>query len=228
MNIIIVEKSGSLKELALKTFDENELYKKAGFKSADGFKLQTDWGANVSGKQYQIFVYGKTNGRAGQENKYEFPPPIDNTLFFGSCLLVNKSADGKLNNLTKNEWKNIYEYLYGGFEDLGDEDTDDDSEGEGEELVPRTKEGYVKDGFVVDDAEGEDESEEGDDEDDESYEETSEEEIVQKKKTTRATTKPKTPATKKTKETISEKPQTVFETANYLDCTSELSEEEYI
>jgi hypothetical protein len=84
ITILVVEKSGSIKELTLKLFDEKELYKKAGFKSADGFKLQTEWGVDHKNKSMNVCVYGKTNGRAGQENKYEFPPPIDTTLFFGS------------------------------------------------------------------------------------------------------------------------------------------------
>ena len=41
VNIIIIEKSGSVKELEVKTYNESELYKKAGFKTEKDFKLQT-------------------------------------------------------------------------------------------------------------------------------------------------------------------------------------------
>jgi hypothetical protein len=193
LTILCVEKTGSIKEIELKTYNETELYKKAGFKSAEGFELQTEWGAEVNGKVHTVSVYGKTDGRAGQENKYDFPPPIDNTLFFGGCILINK-IDGVPSNLTKATWKVIYEHLFGGFED------------------------YVKDDFVVDD----------DDYEEDEVEESSEEEIVVKK--TKKQVSKKTATKKKTTKTTQ---QNVFtkitdEADSYLDCTSELSEEDYV
>jgi hypothetical protein len=220
--ILIVDKSGKIKELEVKNYDENELYKKAGFKSSEGFELQTEWGAQVNGKTYSVSVFGKTNGRAGQENKYEFPPPIDNTLLFGSCVIVNKK-NGQPSNISKDEWKSVYEHLYGGFEDIGSEDSDEEETDEDDDR-PRTKEGYVKDGFIVDDKEDGDDNEY---EDCSSEEETSEEEIVVKAKS-------KKPSKKPEKQTKKNKPKTVFENIlnevqeNYLDCSSELAEESYV
>ena len=155
VTILVIEKGGSIKEVELKTYSESELYKKAGFRSVEGFELQTEWGAEIDGKIYSVSVYGKTTGRAGQENKYEFPPPIDNLLLFGSCVLVN-TVKGVPTSITKSEWKIVYEHLYGGFEDIGDEDSEL-SEDDIDEDVPRTKEGYVKDDFIVDDDELDDE-----------------------------------------------------------------------
>ena len=43
--------------------------------------------------KYYINVYGKTNGKASSENKYDFPPPIDNTLFFGNIKLKKPSVE---------------------------------------------------------------------------------------------------------------------------------------
>ena len=220
--ILIVDKTGKIKELEVKNYDENELYKKAGFKSAEGFELQTEWGAQVNGKTYSVSVFGKTNGRAGQENKYEFPPPIDNTLLFGSCVIVNKK-NGQPSNISKDEWKSVYEHLYGGFEDIGSEDSDEEETDEDDDR-PRTKEGYVKDGFIVDDKDDYDDNEY---EDCSSEEETSEEEIVVKAKA-------KKPSKKPEKQTKKNKPKTVFENIlnevqeNYLDCSSELAEENYV
>jgi hypothetical protein len=237
ITILCVEKTGTIKEIELKTYNETDLFKKAGFKTAQDFELQTEWGAEINGKAYSVSVFGKANGRAGQENKYDFPPPIDTTLLFGSCLLVNK-VDGVPTNLSKGEWKLIYEHLFGGFEDIGDEDSEE-SEDDLSDSVPRTKEGYVKDGFIVDD----------DDEDDEDYEDnesdyvSTEEEVIVKKKQTKKTeiktakpttkTAEKKTSTKKNSEK-SEKPvKNVFtkmqeEPDIYLDCTSELSEEDYV
>lgn len=246
--IIVVEKTGALKELALKSFDEAELYKKAGFKTADGFKCHTQWVVDkLNHKSYSICVYGKTSGRANQENKFEFPPPIDNTLFFGNCLIVNKAASS-VAPLSVLEWNSIYEHLYGGFEDIGAEDSDeeDDEEDEDDDL-PRTKSGYVKDGFIVDDDavdddDNDDEEEEDDDEEEEEDEESAEEEekVVTKSKSRSAPKTPsKAPVVKKTraprqsKAKAQVKPQTVFNAPassddNYLECASELSEESYV
>jgi len=214
VTILIVEKGGAIQECELKTYDETELYKKAGLKSATDFELQSEWGAQIDGKTYSVSVFGKTNGRAGQENKYEFPPPIDSVLFFGSCILVNK-VNNKAANLTKSEWTKIYEHLYGGFEDLGDEDSEL-SEDDVDDDVPRTKEGYVKDDFVVDDDDCDD-----DYESEEEVSEESEEEVVVKKG------KKKVAASKKGK-----KSETVFglatDEANYLNCEDELSEDDYV
>jgi len=149
VRLLIVEKNGTIKESVLKTWNEEELYKKAGFESEQGFKLATTWKVDDINKQsYTINVYGKTDGRATQENKYEFPPPIDETLFFGSCLIVNMRNDKPV-SLTSAEWTCIYEKLYGGFESLGEEDSEEDSDEYDD--VPKTKSGYAKDGFIVDD-----------------------------------------------------------------------------
>ena len=63
-------------------------------------------------KTYKISLYGKDSGRAGMENKYELPPPVDNILFFGKIALVNDMDD-----LTIDLWNKIYEQLFGGFFD---------------------------------------------------------------------------------------------------------------
>lgn len=236
-SIIIVEKLGNIKEVNVKTIEEADLYKKAGYKTPDGFKCYAQWNIEELGdKSYSIYVYGKTTGRANQENKYEFPPPIDNTLFFGNCIVVNK-VDDKIGSLTEAEWEAIYEYLYGGFEDLGDDDDEDDDEDEDANL-PRTKSGYVKDDFIVDDDEIEMEEEEDDDYEDE--EDDDEEDYVEKssrsKKSTRKTaTKSKSKkaesnggkSTKKAAPVENLFTKVTREAEAYLDCTSELSEESY-
>jgi hypothetical protein len=80
--ILIVEKTGVIKESSVKSYVETDLYKKAGLKSPEGFEQVHQW--TIDGTT--ISLYGKTSGRAGQENKYDFPPPVDKILFFGSCI----------------------------------------------------------------------------------------------------------------------------------------------
>ena len=157
LTIIIVEKTGSLKSLSIKDYKVEELYKKCGFKKANDFIKQVEWSAKYDGKKYFIEVFAKKEGRANSENKYDFPPPIDTTLFFGSCAILAylKQSDGSKSytDLSLPLWNKIYEKLFGGFEDLAATAAEDEAEEDELANVPKekkTKQGYLKDGFVVD------------------------------------------------------------------------------
>jgi hypothetical protein len=170
LSIIIVEKPGTLKSLVVKDFKEELLFKKCGFQKADGFQEQNTWSVKYNGEKIYIAVYGKKEGRANSENKYDFPPPIDNTLFFGSCAILAIKLDKKtFIDLTLEMWEKIYEKLFGGFEDLNSTALEDEDEIDELAFVPKekkTKNGYLKDGFVVD-SDGDEEEFSGDEEDDE-------------------------------------------------------------
>jgi hypothetical protein len=156
--IVIVDKTGTLKEVNAKDLNKDDLYKKCGFKKSDGFEKLTEWTTKISGEgKFITSVYGKTDGKANMENKYDFPPPIDTTLIFGSCVVIceTKQEDGKviLADLTIDLWNKIYEKLFGGFEDLTATCAEDEEEEDELAAVPdkyKTKQGYLKDGFVVD------------------------------------------------------------------------------
>ena len=177
LNIIIVERTGTLKLLSIKDFKEEELFKKCGFKKSEDFLKQTEWNVKYDSKKYYIQVFAKTDGRANSENKYDFPPPIDNKLFFGCCAIVAylKNSDGtKLyTNLSLQIWNKIYEKLFGGFEDLAATAAEDENEEDELANVPKekkTKQGYLKDGFVVDSSDADESVSVTGSEDDESYE----------------------------------------------------------
>lgn len=207
LEVIIVEKNASLKLLCVKDFKEEDLYKKCGFKKADDFTKQTEWTVKMDGNKYLIQVYAKTEGRANNENKYDFPPPIDTKLFFGNCAIVakkfniNETLDKWGNvNLTLDLWEKVYEKLFGGFEDLNATAEEDEDEIDELKNVPKekkTKNGYLKDGFVVDSDDDEPDTEDDDDDDEE--EDTDEEDTDENDDT-----------------------ELTLE-----DCGSELSEEEY-
>lgn len=175
LDIIIVERLGSLKLLSIKDFKQEELYKKCGFKKAEDFNKQTEWTLKYDGKKYLIQVFAKSEGRANSENKYDFPPPIDTKLFYGSCAIVGqvkKDHGSKCYvNLSLTIWNKIYEKLFGGFEDLVATAKEDEEEEDELANVPKekkTKDGYLKDGFVVDSSDTEENSlsfSESDDED---------------------------------------------------------------
>ena len=181
LDVIIVEKGGSLKTLAVKDFKLDELYKKCGFKKGEDFVKQVEWNAKYDGKKYFVEVYAKTDGRPNSENKYDFPPPIDTTLFFGNCAILAylKKSDGSAEyvSLSMPLWNKIYEKLFGGFEDLAATAAEDEAEEDELANVPKekkTKQGYLKDGFVVDSSDTE-ENNSGDNSQDESEEEDEDE-----------------------------------------------------
>jgi hypothetical protein len=185
LDVIIIERLGSLKILSIKDFKQEELYKKCGFKKSEDFIKQVEWNVKCDGKKYIIQVFGKTDGRANSENKYDFPPPIDNKLFYGSCAIIGqiKKDDGtKIHtNLTISIWNKIYEKLFGGFEDLAATAKEDEEEEDELDNIPKekkTKNGYLKDGFVVDSSDTEEtftsNSEETCDDDDDAIEESNE------------------------------------------------------
>lgn len=222
--IVVIDRAGTAKTVSIKDFAEDTLYKKVGFKSGDGFVLQHTWGAD-DGVDHAVQLYAKKSGKAGQENKYDFPPPVDEMLFFGSCALVGSDlATGKIVDLTEEDWEEIYEFLFGGFEDIGSEDSDDDDDDDDIETddeletikkttgieVKQTKQGYAKDGFIVDD----DEVEDDDYSDEESSEKTPPKKLLVKGR------KPVPPPIK-----VQEPAPNDLQVD---DCESELSEESYV
>lgn len=143
--VIIVQKNGDLKEQKVNQFSKNELYKKAGLKQSDKFECRAKWTI----KNRTVELWAKDSGRANMENKYDFPPPVDSNLYFGNCILVDINGD----DLSEDDWLEMYEALFGGFEDLSATVKEDEEESdELDNISPskKTKQGYLKDGFVVD------------------------------------------------------------------------------
>jgi hypothetical protein len=179
--VVIVDKTGTLKITNIKDYKEEELYKKCSFKKPDDFSKQTEWSVKIDGSKYKIALFAKTEGKANTENKYDFPPPVDTTLYFGSCVLVGKSTGPNgsetLVSLTLELWNKIYEKLFGGFENLDATCAEDEEEEDELANVPaekKTKQGYLKDGFVVDSDDDDDSDEENSsyEDDDDSEEES--------------------------------------------------------
>jgi len=225
--IVLVEKSGSLKTLNVKEYSEDTLYKKAGLKVGEGFVLQHTWGAE-DGLDQSIKLYAKKNGRSGQENKYDFPPPVDEVLFFGPCILVGcELSTGKPVDLEEEDWEEIYEFLFGGFEDLDSEDSEDDEDVDTEDeleaiqkttgtVVKQTKQGYAKDGFIVDDDESDEDYDEETDESDDESDDTPPKKLL---------VKGRIPKSKQT--AVVAVTPAVENNLTIEDCESELSEESY-
>ena len=161
-SIIIVDKGASIKSTKAKDVTRETLYKKCGFRKAEGFELRNKFVI----KKFQVEtveVWARDTGKAGTENKYELPPPIDQVLYFGSIAIAAFDSDNKFIDLTQDTWKKVYEHLFGGFEDIGSPESEAEYSEDELESVPaeeKTKDGYLKDGFVVDTNEDSSDSEE--------------------------------------------------------------------
>ena len=162
--IVMISKTSSVKTEKVKNFSIDDLYKKCKFRKKNDFGIRHTW--NYKNNYYSL--YSKDTGRANSENKYDLPPPIDNDLYFGSMIVIKHTKKTPKNNevvdLEDKEWLKLYEHLFGGFEDLGDEDSLSEEEDIPDEL--KTKHGYLKDGFVVS-SDAEDEYVPDNDDDDE-------------------------------------------------------------
>jgi len=164
------------------------LSKKCGYRNNDGFSCYHTWryknkskrnskkkvfslndtGADtdtdtgpVIPKYIYIDVWAKTDGRAGNENKYELPPPIDELIIFGNIALVARVDKETAIDLTVEMWNVIYENLFGGFEDLATTAVEDENEIDELDSIPKhkkTSNGYLKDGFIVEDDDDDDDA----------------------------------------------------------------------
>lgn len=155
VKILLVEKQGTIKETNVKKMERADIYKKCSFRKPDGFQKRTAWKIEDI---YYIELWSRDTGKAGTENKYDFPPPIDSELYFGTCCLIKTTDGDDIVDLTKEEWLLAYEKLFGGFEDI--EQEEEFSEDELECIPDEMKSnGYLKDGFVVSDEFEDDDSE---------------------------------------------------------------------
>jgi hypothetical protein len=172
--IVIVSKTGTLTEVVVEPENETTLdeltillSKKCGYRNHNGFSCYHTYkyknkkkfsfyvdNEDVIPKYIYVDVWAKTDGRAGNENKYEMPPPVDEIIYYGNIALVARIDKEHAVNLTATIWNVIYERLFGGFEDLASTAVEDENEIDELDLIPayqKTINGYLKDGFVVDD-----------------------------------------------------------------------------
>ena len=151
MKIVIIEKTGKIKTQIVKSLTVDKIYKKCKFQKPKDFDKRHTW----KYKTNFVSVYSKDSGRAGHENKFDLPPPIDSKLYFGNMVIIQheneEPCDNSIIETTKEDWDKIYTHLMGGFDDLDEEEEEEEEEEIPEEFL--TKQGYSKEsGFIVDDA----------------------------------------------------------------------------
>jgi hypothetical protein len=150
--IVIVQKNGDSVSQEVRDASSENLYKRVGLRVPGTFAKQVSWKVGCDGNSIYVSIYARNTGNAGQENKTELPPPIDNDLYFGRIAIVaSKDEDGEDPvDLPFEIWKSVREKLFGGFEDLGGDDSSESEDDIAPEMM--TKHGYEKDGFVVDES----------------------------------------------------------------------------
>ena len=157
VKVVLISKNCDVKNKNVMLTDLDLLYKKCGFNSSEDFERRHTWSYSGS----YLSLYSKNIGKARTENKYDCPPPCDKPedLYFGTLVIIKHSSEepdiSEIENLEVSQWETFYDVAFGGFESLGDEDSSDD---ELEEIPKemKTKDGYLKDGFVVDTASSDD------------------------------------------------------------------------
>ena len=89
-NVLVINKNGSIEEIVI---DLDKLYSVCDYKSNKDFeKIHS----------YDVYeIYGKTKGKADNENKYMFPNL--NKEIYGKACVVKKNGD-----LTLQEWNDFF------------------------------------------------------------------------------------------------------------------------
>ena len=147
--IVLINKNSDVKQTKIKDLSREILHIKCGFKNNNDFDRRTIWNIVIEDEVYNIELWAKNSARANTENKYDFPPPVDTELYFGTCALIRVDDDENIIDLTTEVWEKVYEFLFGGFEDLNSEEEPSEDELKNVPDEMKTKAGYLKDGFVV-------------------------------------------------------------------------------
>ena len=176
--IVLINKNSDVKQTKIKDLSREILHIKCGFKNNNDFDRRTIWNIVIEDEVYNIELWAKNSARANTENKYDFPPPVDTELYFGTCALIRVDDDENIIDLTTEVWEKVYEFLFGGFEDLNSEEEPSEDELKNVPDEMKTKAGYLKDGFVVSTDSDKDENSVDEDYEDES-EDDSEDESLQ-------------------------------------------------
>ena len=117
-----------------------------------------------------LTLFGYTEGRAGQENKHELPPPLDQTLCFGDILVVACKSQHDWKHpvtFTLEQYEKFYNKQFGGFDDIDSENSSTDSEHELDAEPDVGPDGEVEEKDAELDGDAEDDDEETDEEEEE-------------------------------------------------------------
>ena len=157
VNLVLVKKAEELVESKMKDFNFDSLYKKCKFRKEDGFSRRTIWKLKLKGEPYRVALYARDFGKGEWKTSMIFLLPLIKTLYFGVIALVRLDMEDNevALDMDKTLWLKIYEKLFGGFPSLADTAQEDMEEEDELDNIPadqKTKHGYLKDDFIVDDS----------------------------------------------------------------------------
>lgn len=118
--VILIDKTGTTKEIGIT--DPTTLFKKAGFKTGDGFDEIFVWEIVWEDVKYTISLFAKKTGRV-PKNAYGFPPPLEDASFYGNCILMCHEHD-----LTVKIWDNLFESIYEKYDEDDDESAEEEED----------------------------------------------------------------------------------------------------
>ena len=94
--IVLINKNSEVKQTKIKDLSREILHIKCGFKNNNDFDKRTVWNIAIEEEVYNIELWAKNSARANTENKYDFPPPVDTELYFGTCALIRVDDDDNI------------------------------------------------------------------------------------------------------------------------------------
>tara|TARA_Y100000389_G_scaffold159683_1_gene161596 strand:- start:941 stop:1393 length:453 start_codon:yes stop_codon:yes gene_type:complete len=74
-----------------------------------------------------LSLYAWSDGESGTENKHELPPPLADKLYFGNAYII-AHIDNEIVDIQMDDYKDLQEKYFEGFDDIGSEDTWSDEE----------------------------------------------------------------------------------------------------
>lgn len=84
MKYVIVSRIGKLNSSDILSMDEfNKKYK---LNTVNGYQLFHTWNYTLNDIDYDLLLYTKLSGKL--MNKYKFPPPHENQVFYSECLFI--------------------------------------------------------------------------------------------------------------------------------------------
>ena len=102
--------------------DSKNIESSIKIKGKNGLKCITIWEID---EDTEYLLYGYEQGSHTIVNKHEIPTPVELNLFYGDLLVVAKNND-KIKSMVKNDYFIFYDKCFGGFETLGEEDSESD------------------------------------------------------------------------------------------------------
>lgn len=110
-SIVVIEKTGTTKNQMVRSLSREVIYKKCGFKTNREFKCIHSWSINHN-NVYTIELWASTFCKLGQENSFQWPPPLNKNVYYGNMGLVAFNEKDEIIDFNVETWNILYTDLY--------------------------------------------------------------------------------------------------------------------